>query len=175
MSVVARTPIAPIPAISPASRPFLRRIVDDAADDLEVGMCDQLADHHLPDEAGSLDDHLVGHGGPLARERGRDDTTGGLGSCMMPVLLPCCAPARRCLLLALGACGSSRTVHGPATLEARGRPGAAFVRTPRRRDVLLSPDGKRIAGSRRTTASRWCSIDARGPQVDYLTKLAPAR
>ena len=53
-------------------------VAHDAADDLEVGVRDELADHHLSDEAGSLDDHLVGHG-VLGGENGRDDTPIGLG------------------------------------------------------------------------------------------------
>jgi hypothetical protein len=47
----------------------LLRGVHDHPDQVEVGMVHQLPDHHLPDEPGPPDDHLVRHDSPLGSSR----------------------------------------------------------------------------------------------------------
>jgi len=81
------------------------------------------------------------------------------------------------LMFALGACRSQPPAAegARAGAGASGPPAAAFLRIPAVSDVVVSPDGKRIAGlsSNEGVQVVFESTRTSGRQVEYLTKLLP--
>ena len=93
----------------------------------------------------------------------------------MPWSLPLLRGVALLLLLVLGACRSqppAAEAAQPEEAAAAGPPAAAFVRIPAVSDVVISPDGKRIAGLSSNEGVQVVFESTRGArQVDYLTKL----
>jgi dipeptidyl aminopeptidase/acylaminoacyl peptidase len=91
-------------------------------------------------------------------------------------LLPPMLRAAACiaLLAALGACRSEPRVEPGEAPAGRATPAEPFLRIPAISQVLVSPDGKQIAGLSSNEGVQVVFDTARATQkVDYLTKVAP--
>jgi dipeptidyl aminopeptidase/acylaminoacyl peptidase len=95
----------------------------------------------------------------------------------MPLSLPSLRGVALLLLLVLGACRSQPPAADPAQpagAGAAGPPAAAFLRIPAVSNVVISPDGKRIAGLSSNEGVQVVFESTRAArQVDHLTKLTP--
>ena len=85
------------------------------------------------------------------------------------------AAAALALLLAVGACRSAPQPASTDRAGAQASPAQPFLRAPAISHVLLSPDGKRIAGVSSNDGVQVVFDTVRGSQkVDYLTRIAPS-
>jgi hypothetical protein len=93
----------------------------------------------------------------------------------MPIRFPSLRGAVVAVLLVVGACRSQPPAAERATRVA-GPPAAAFLRIHAVTDVAISPDGRHVAGLSSNDGVQVVFDSPRtGRQVDYLTKLTPAR